>query len=172
MFGAFAFIATHLHRHYGISLTLAGTLVMLYGLGGVVFALLAPMLVRRLGEAGLATGGGVLICAMLVAIAATTSWPLAALALVLMGTGFYMLHNTLQTNATQMAPEKRGTAVSQFAASLFVGQSTGVALAGWVAEHLDTDVVLVSGALGMLAVGLAFARLRRGRQPRVERAPS
>jgi predicted MFS family arabinose efflux permease len=172
MFGAFAFIATHLHRHYGISLTIAGTLVMLYGLGGVVFALLAPMLVRRLGEAGLATGGGVLICAMLVAIAATTSWPLAALALVLMGTGFYMLHNTLQTNATQMAPEKRGTAVSQFAASLFVGQSTGVALAGWVAEHLDTDVVLVSGALGVLAVGLTFARLRRGRQPRVERVPS
>ena len=71
-----------------------------------------------------------------------------------------------------MAPEKRGTAVSQFAASLFVGQSTGVALAGWVAERLDTDVVLVSGALGVLAVGLVFARLRRGRQPGIERAPS
>jgi predicted MFS family arabinose efflux permease len=121
---------------------------------------------------GLAAGGGALIAAMLIAIAATTSWPLAALALVLMGTGFYMLHNTLQTNATQMAPEKRGTAVSQFAASLFVGQSAGVALAGWVAERLDTDVVLVAGALGVLAVGLTFARLRRERQPRVERAPS
>ena len=44
MFGAFAFIATHLHRHYGISLTIAGTLVMLYGIGGVAFAVLAPVL--------------------------------------------------------------------------------------------------------------------------------
>ena len=101
------------------------------------------------------------------------SWPwLAVPAIALIGLGFYMLHNTLQTNATQMAPERRGTAVSQFAASLFVGQSAGVASAGWVAEHFDTDVVLVSGALGVLAVGLAFARLRRGRHPRVERAPS
>ena len=30
-----------------------------------------------------------------------------------------MLHNTLQTNATQMAPEARGLAVSLFAFMLF-----------------------------------------------------
>ena len=165
MFGAFAFIATHLHRHYGISLTIAGTLVMLYGLGGVVSAVLAPMLVRRIGEVGLAAGGGALICRDAHRNCGDDGPGRSrALALVLMGTGFYMLRNTLQTNATQMAPEKRGTAVSQFAASLFVGQSAGVALAGWVAERLDTDIVLVAGALGVLAVGLTFARLRRERQ--------
>jgi predicted MFS family arabinose efflux permease len=167
-FGAFAFIATHLHRHYGISLTFAGSLVMLYGVGGIVFAVLSTMLVRRLGEAGLAKGGGALICATLLAIVATAQWPLAMIALMLMGTGFYMLHNTLQVNATQMAPEKRGTAVSQFAASLYLGQSTGVALAGLIAERFDTDVVLAGGALGVLAVGVGFAQLRRRRRPRVE----
>ena len=36
-------------------------------------------------------------------------------AIALIGLGFYMLHNTLQTNATQMAPEARGLAVSLFA---------------------------------------------------------
>jgi len=77
-----------------------------------------------------ATTGGVLICAMLIVIDATERWPLAALAVLVMGTGFYMLHNTLQTNATQMAPEKRGTAVSQFAFCLFVGQSVGAAVFG------------------------------------------
>src|SRR4029453_334584 len=50
MFGAFAFIATHLNRHYGISLTFAGTLVMLYGAGGIVFAAFSTYLGRRLGE--------------------------------------------------------------------------------------------------------------------------
>ena len=168
MFGAFAFIATHLHRHYGISLSFAGTLVMLYGAGGILFAALSTILVRRLGEAGLATTGGVLICAMLIVIDATERWPLAALAVLVMGTGFYMLHNTLQTNATQMAPEKRGTAVSQFAFCLFVGQSVGVALAGLIAERADTDAVLAAGAFGVLAVALAFAQLRRTRQRRVE----
>ena len=66
------------------------------------------MLVRRLGEVGLAIGGGAIICATLAAVAMATSWPVAALATVAMGMGFYMLHNTLQTNATQMAPERRG----------------------------------------------------------------
>ena len=166
--GPVSSIATHLHRHYGISLSFAGTLVMLYGAGGILFAALSTILVRRLGEAGLATTGGLLICAMLIAIDATERWPLAALAVLVMGTGFYMLHNTLQTNATQMAPEKRGTAVSQFAFCLFVGQSVGVALAGLIAERADTDAVLAAGGFGVLAVALAFAQLRRTRHRRVE----
>ena len=168
MFGAFAFIATHLHRHYDVSLSFAGMLVMLYGAGGVGFAAFASFLVRRLGEVGLATTGGALICAMLLVVAATQRWPLAGLAVMAMGTGFYMLHNTLQTNATQMAPEKRGTAVSQFAFCLFVGQSVGVAVAGFIAERADTNAVLVIGAFGVLAVALSFARLRHGRHRRVE----
>jgi predicted MFS family arabinose efflux permease len=171
MFGSFAFIATHLHRHYGISLTFAGSIVMLYGIGGIAFAVLAPVLVRRLGEVGLTIGGGAMICTTLVAVAIATSWPIAALATVAMGMGFYMLHNTLQTNATQMAPERRGTAVSQFAASLFVGQSVGVAVAGIVAQTLDTDAVLLCGAAGVLAIALAFAYRRRRRHAPVVVSP-
>lgn len=40
----------------------------------------------------------------------------AGLVILMHGIGYYMLHNTLQTNATQLAPEVRGTAVSLFAA--------------------------------------------------------
>ena len=43
-----------------------------------------------------------------------SAW-LAPPAIALIGLGYYMLHNTLQTNATQMAPEARGLAVSLFA---------------------------------------------------------
>ena len=38
-----------------------------------------------------------------------------------------MLHNTLQTNATQMTPEARGTAVAIFSSALYLGQTAGVA---------------------------------------------
>lgn len=41
-----------------------------------------------------------------------------------------MLHNTLQINATQMAPERRGAAVAAFAASFFIGQYVGIAIDG------------------------------------------
>ena len=79
------------------------------------------------------------------------------------GLGFYMLHNTLQINATQMAPERRGAAVSAFASCFFLGQSLGVGIAGMIADHLGTMPVLVLGAAGMLGVGLNFSRLQQKR---------
>ena len=51
------------------------------------------------------------------------------------GLGFYMLHNTLQTNATQMSPEARGTAVGLFSAALYLGQTAGVAAAAPVIDR-------------------------------------
>ena len=40
LYGPFAFIPAHLHLRFGVPLSLAGTLVMLlYGLGGLLFAL-------------------------------------------------------------------------------------------------------------------------------------
>ena len=58
LYGPFAFIASHLHHSFGVSLSLAGSLVMLFGLGGVVFATSSAQLVARLGEVGLVRWGG------------------------------------------------------------------------------------------------------------------
>ncbi len=52
------------------------------------------------------------------------------------GLGYYMLHNTLQTNATQMTPEARGTAVAIFSSALYLGQTLGVAINGMVFDRL------------------------------------
>ena len=46
-----------------------------------------------------------------------------------------MLHNTLQTNATQMTPEARGTAVAMFSSALYLGQIAGVAVAGAIVDR-------------------------------------
>ena len=123
--GAMTFVPTHLNRVYGISLTLAGAIVMLYGVGGVLYAALSPMLVRRLGEAGLAAAGAVLLAICFASIGLARMPLLAALACFVAGLGFYMLHNTLQVNATQMAPAHRGSSLALFAAILFVGHATG-----------------------------------------------
>jgi predicted MFS family arabinose efflux permease len=76
------------------------------------------------------------------------------------GLGFYMFHNTLQVNATQMAPQRRGAAVSAFASSFFLGQSVGVWLSGALVEQIGTAWLLAGGAVGVLAVALNFAWLR------------
>ena len=131
-----------------------------FALGGLVFALGARVLVARLGEVWLVRGGAWLMAAALCAIAFAPAWGWAVPACMVMGLGFYMLHNTLQTHATQMAPERRGTAVAAFACCFFLGQSIGVGLAGLAVDRLGTAPVLAAGALGLLGVAAAFNRQR------------
>ena len=160
LYGAFAFIATHLHGAHGMPLSQAGLLVMLFGFGGVLFAMAAGTLVRRLGEIGLTRWGAVIAAGSLLAIGIAPHWAWAIPGCFLTGLGFYMLHNTLQINATQMAPERRGAAVSAFASCFFLGQSLGVGIAGVIADRMGTMPVLVMGAVGMLCVGMNFSRLQ------------
>ena len=160
LYGPFAFIASHLHHSFGVSLSLAGSLVMLFGFGGVVFATSSARLVARLGEVGLVRWGGVLLTAALLGVALAPAWWWAIPSCLVAGLGFYMLHNTLQINATQMAPERRGAAVSAFASCFFLGQSAGVALAGWLADKAGTRWMICAGALGVFIVAMNFGRLR------------
>jgi predicted MFS family arabinose efflux permease len=164
LYGAFPFIVAHLHRRFGLPLSSAGALVMLFAAGGLAFALAARTLVRALGEAALVRWGAVLMAAALAAVAFGPTWWWAVPACTAMGLGYYMMHNTLQTQATQMAPERRGAAVAAFASSFFLGQSAGVALCGLLLAAIGTAGVLVAGAAGVLVVAWAFNRQRRKRR--------
>ena len=136
-------------------------LVMPFALGGLVFSLSTRALLGRLGELGLARGGGVSMMCGTLLVALAPGATLAGVGCFLMGLGFYMLHNTLQTNATQMAPERRGAAVSAFAFAYFVGQSLGVSVAGWAVSRAGTALTFPVAGLGIAAIGLAFAALKR-----------
>lgn len=159
--GALAFVPTHLHRAYGLPLTLAGSVAMLFGAGGLVYAALSTTLVRRLGEPGLACGGGILLALCFIALALGTMPLMAVAACLLAGLGFYMLHNTLQVNATQMAPAQRGSSLALFACTLFMGHAVGVTLTGVMAERFGTAPVLAGAGVLLLVVGLVFAAARR-----------
>jgi predicted MFS family arabinose efflux permease len=161
IFGAFAFMVTHLHQRHSIPLALAGQVVMLFGFGGLLFAISAHHFVRRLGEFGLSRYGGGLVSVAFVVVAISNSWWWAVPACFVAGLGFYMLHNTLQINATQMAPERRGAAVAAFAASYFIGQSAGITVFGFLIPTVGTAGVIVLGAAGVMVVSLSFARLMK-----------
>ena len=160
VFGAFAFIPSHLHQRFGLPLSTVGAIVMGYALGGLVFALGARVLVARLGEVRLVRWGAAGMAGALVLIATAPGWGWSIPACMVMGLGFYMMHNTLQVHATQMAPERRGAAVAAFAASLFLGQSAGVGVAGLVVGTVGTGAVLVAGGVGLLVVAWGFNRQR------------
>jgi predicted MFS family arabinose efflux permease len=156
-FGALAYVGVALHAAHGLSFTLVGVVLGTFGVGGVLYAFNARTLVARLGERGLAAlGGAVIATGYLTLPFAPTPW-LAAISIGLLGLGFYMLHNTLQTNATQMAPEARGLAVSTFASCFFIGQGLGAWLGGHIVDGPGTTPLFVAVAPLLLLVGLAFA---------------
>lgn len=163
-FGALAFIPTSLHERAGLPIWLAGATVAAFGLGGFAYTLTAARLVRRFGEAGLAIGGGAVLAAGFGLIAAAPGFLSGAIACVLIGLGYHMLHNTLQTNATQMAPTVRGTAVALFAMSLFIGQSVGVTAAAGALPSTGFAPLFTATALGLAATGAVFAWLIGRRQ--------
>lgn len=161
--GAFAFsvavfVPTYLHARFGLSLRDAALIVALFAIGGLVYALQARVLVARLGEAGMVALGAALLALAFCVIGWAAHWLPAVPASLAAGFGFSMLHATLQTHATQMAPEARGTAVSLFGASLFFGQSAGVALAASVVDRWGFGVIFGTAAAVIATLGLGFAR--------------
>ena len=156
-FGVLAVWASHLHNALGLSLTSAGTIVALFGLGGVAYMATARYLITPLGQAGLTKLGAGMVGLAALVVAFTPYWVLALPACLMGGFGFFMLHNTLQANAAQMAPTARGTAVSLFAASLFLGQSVGVFFAAKLIDRVGSAAVVAAGGLLVLAVGFYFS---------------
>jgi MFS transporter, YNFM family, putative membrane transport protein len=156
MFGAFAYVGAHLHQRFGVGPGLVGLTIAAFGIGALIYALSAGALVERLGQPKLLALGSSLLAVGYVLLAVTPwLWP-AVPAVAIVGLGFYMLHNTLQTEATQLAPEARGLAVSLFAIMLFTGQSVGVALAGLLLDRWGGAPVFLAAAAGMLAIILWF----------------
>ncbi len=69
-----------------------------------------------------------------------------------------MLHNTLQTNATQMSPEARGTAVAIFSSALYLGQTVGVATAGPLFDRFTAVPVFLTAGAALLMLGWWLSR--------------
>lgn len=157
-FGALAFAPSWLHQRFGLSLFHAGLAVATFGLGGLSYTLLAHWWVTRLGPPRLAISGGCLLGVAFAALVLAPAWPLGMLACAVGGLGFYQLHNTLQTLATQMAPMARGTAVSLFASAFFLGQASGAALSGLLVDRLGATPLFWMAAAWLPLVGLAVSR--------------
>jgi predicted MFS family arabinose efflux permease len=162
--GAFTFVGADLHERFGLGFAAVGLAVAAFGGGGFIYVTIAPHLVRLLGERGLVLWGG---CGLGLAFAILALAPHVAVAfaaIVICGISFYMLHNTLQTHGTQMAPEVRGSSLALFALCLFVGQAIGVPVAAPVVDRWGAVPIFWFAALFLPLLALYFAiALRRRR---------
>ncbi|TMS58294.1 hypothetical protein MW7_005950 [Imbroritus primus] len=82
--------------------------------------------------------GGIAAVA-LIGIALAPVWWWAIPGCFFSGVGFYMFHNALQLDASQMEPQRRGTAVALFARLHAGGQAAGVWIVGKMVEAVGTS---------------------------------
>ncbi|MFT4240755.1 MAG: MFS transporter [Acidovorax sp.] len=167
-FGTLAFVPARMVEGFGMSAAAAGGVMVFYGVGGLLYSLLARRWLAWLGEQGLVLVGAALVATGLLLLAWAWAAVAAVLGCLLAGLGFYMLHNTLQVQATQMAPQARGMAVTLFACVLFLGQSTGVTAVGFGVDRGWLQGAFSAAALGVLVLGAAVSRQVRPRSARAQ----
>jgi predicted MFS family arabinose efflux permease len=158
MFGTFAYVPSHLQHQFNIGSGFAGGLTGAFGIGALAYSLSAGWLLPRFGQIRLMGVGVVLLAGAFVAMAISPWLALIPVATAVIGLGFYMVHNTLQLEATQLDPQARGLSVAMFAMMLFTGQSIGVAFAGFVVDRWGGAPVFLIAAAGLLIIILWFRR--------------
>ena len=158
VFGVLAFMPLFLHTRFGWSLSMASLSLALYGAGGLAFSALASRLGQRLNHRAFPFAAACLIAvANLVYLSAGwVGWVVGAS--LLAGFGYYQLHNALLFQITQRVPQARSLALSLSVSLFFVGQSVGVAAAGWLVDHGRIDQVFMLIAVLMPGLGVWVGR--------------
>ena len=153
-FGAYSFLGAYFRLRFDLSFTTIGLLLAGYGVGGLLYSWNAGWLVRGLGERKLVTAGGLLGGLCFAALAFAPHWAYAIPCTIGLGVAFYLLHNTVQTKATEVAPDARGAAVAMYASAWALGQASGVAAVGLAVRWAGYAEMICGFGLGFCMLGL------------------
>jgi predicted MFS family arabinose efflux permease len=159
--GVFPYVALLLLANGETSASIAGLVIAAFGLGGVVYSMLVPVLVARIAQPRLMIIGGCIAAGMLVLIAANLPWYEQIGVYALLGFGFYLLHGSIHVHVTELSPTARGAATSLHSSTFYLGQAVGPIYYGFTFSHGEEGLSLVAGALVIVAVGVVCARLLR-----------
>ena len=138
----------------GIGAAIAGLATAAYGVGVIITTRMVKALSHRLSMPRLIAIGGtatVIAFGLLTIHLSTLTVIIAAL---LLGTTWSFQHSSLQTWATGVLPQARGTVVSLFAGFLFAGSALGTAVGGSLGE--DNRWTLLFAITGIVALALTL----------------
>jgi predicted MFS family arabinose efflux permease len=159
VFGGLAYLASSLTDRFAINYAYAGLMVAGFGIGGLVYSFSVKNLVGRIGELGILLLGGTFLGIAFVSIGVMPVWQWFIPLVVLLGMGYYTMHGTLQTRATELAPEARGTAVSLFAFFFFMGQATGPQLLGSILKSNGYGAAFITAGIALFVVAVVSRQI-------------
>ncbi len=171
IFGFMPYVAIVLETRSAGGIREAGFIIAGMGAGGLIYAGIVKRLLARLGGMfNLMRLGGLLAASGFVTAALAGPWWPAALGFVLIGFGFFSVHNSLQTQATELAPDHRGSAVSLHAFFFFIGQAVGVPVYGLLLGWIGPATSLIAAGLILTGGGFLLAALLSRPLPAAHRA--
>jgi predicted MFS family arabinose efflux permease len=162
VFCLFPYMGQLLLEHAGSSTSAApsqaGLVLGAFGIGGIVYGLTVRRVIQALGMRRMCMVGSVAVALVYAVLLLLPVWWWHMAAMVVCGLGYYMLHNSLQIEATELAPSARGSAVALFACGFFIGQGVGPPLFGALLHGTSFTVALLGAAAGLLALGQVVVR--------------
>ena len=162
--GLFPFVALLLLVGGQTHSSYAGIVIAGFGLGGVVYSLTVPVLVRRMTERQLMLTGASCAAVAFILIALNMAWYVQAVVFMGFGVGFYMLHNCIQLHVTDLTQTARGAALSLHSSSFYFGQAIGPVYYNFAFSRFGTSEPLLLSSAVILAIGLVCARFLRHRR--------
>ncbi|MBE7419168.1 MAG: MFS transporter [Ideonella sp.] len=157
VFCLFPYMGQLLLEHGGSSAAAApsqaGLVLGGFGIGGIVYGLAVRRIIQVLGMRRMCALGATAVAGVYALLVWLPVWWLHLLAMAVSGIGYYMLHNCLQIESTELAPSARGSAVALFAGGFFLGQGLGPLLFGALMHAAGFGAALSAAALGLVVLG-------------------
>ena len=160
LYGATPFIGSMLESSGQGTAREAGFALGAIGVGGICYSLTLQWTLRLLRRTSMMALGGVLLSSGLIALALNAPWQALTAAFVVTGFGFMLLHNSIQAEVAELAPENRASAFSMHSFSFFLGQAFGPIICGFGLQHFGRPW-LVLNIIVLASAGFVVSRLFR-----------
>jgi MFS transporter, YNFM family, putative membrane transport protein len=159
VFACFPFVAELLQSRGAKGAAEAGFALAIFGLGGLAYTLVAGPLISRLGQSRMAAIGGIMLAAVLIGLSLPLPRYTAPVLFGFYGLGFYLIHSTLQAQATELSADHRSSAMAIFACCLFFGTAMGPISLAILRQIMPLETTLLVYAALLLSLGLSAGRI-------------
>jgi len=159
--GSLPFIGQYLQALGKGGVREAGIVISGMAIGGLLFAFILPVLIRFLRRRHMMGLGGVVGGSGLACLALGADWPIEALFMAVVGFGFFLLHNPVQTEVSELAPTARASAYSLHAFTFYLGQAAGPVLYGFGLHAIGLARSFVVAGICLAVTGITAYRLLR-----------
>ena len=159
IYGITPFVGALLQARGAGGLREAGFVIGGLGIGGLLYAFAAPLVLKFASRRVMMAVGGGVAALGLGTLGLEVSWTVQMLSMVVLGFGFFLLHNSVQTEVTELAPSARASSFSLHAFSFFMGQALGPVVYGIALPTVGTTISVAGGAAILAIAGVMASRL-------------